>query len=395
MNRLIVCFLFAAWCGLALAAYIPPPRPVDVAALVRKLGSEDFAEREEATRRLANLSVDAPPPELLTAAKSANPEVRDRAGKALKALRERITYNQLTRGPRFAKQGRFDLYVASTATTDFKTEDPRLWEPALDLGRRLIAKAEMTGDRRPHGCPALCKDFPAYRASRFPRLIRTDGVYARSEKDTLILFGAIQAAGVAEPQSMHALIVSRGPVGAKGVIRQSLVLATGDVTSGDDMSDSVVICDGDVRVGGHMGTCLVIARRKITIGGRADACTLIAGETITIIKPPERAIEGFENIIKEKETNPLGYITFFELSTVGVEAKAAEKVVKVTSITDGKPFANAGVRVGDIILEVNGKKPDSPESLRRLLRDALAIGDATLKLQRGDKTETVKVSLPE
>lgn len=44
---------------------------------------------------------------------------------------------------------------------------------------------------------------------------------------------------------------------------------------------------------------------------------------------------------------------------------------------------------------MNGQKPDSPEALRRLLRDALAIGDATVKLQRGEKTETVKVSLPE
>jgi hypothetical protein len=33
--------------------------------------------------------------------------------------------------------------------------------------------------------------------------------------------------------------------------------------------------------------------------------------------------------------------------------------------------------------------------LRRLLRDALAIGDATVTLKRGDKTETVKVTLPE
>ncbi len=54
-----------------------------------------------------------------------------------------------------------------------------------------------------------------------------------------------------------------------------------------------------------------------------------------------------------------------------------------------------GVKAGDVVTEVNGKKPDSPESLRRLLRAALAIGVATVKLQRGDKTETVKVTLPE
>jgi hypothetical protein len=35
------------------------------------------------------------------------------------------------------------------------------------------------------------------------------------------------------------------------------------------------------------------------------------------------------------------------------------------------------------------------DALRCLLRDALVICDATVKLKRGDKNETVKVSLPE
>ncbi len=99
--------------------------------------------------------------------------------------------------------------------------------------------------------------------------------------------------------------------------------------------------------------------------------------------------------IDENATKPLGYITFFELAVVGVEVVATEKGVRITKLADGKPFAMAGVQVGDIITEVNGKKPDSAESLRRRLRDSLANGDATVTLKRGDKTETVEVSLPE
>jgi S1-C subfamily serine protease len=69
--------------------------------------------------------------------------------------------------------------------------------------------------------------------------------------------------------------------------------------------------------------------------------------------------------------------------------------MKVTAVAEGKPFAKAGVKAGDVITDVNGKKPESAEALRRLLRDALAVGDATVTLRRGDKTETVKVTLPE
>jgi S1-C subfamily serine protease len=98
---------------------------------------------------------------------------------------------------------------------------------------------------------------------------------------------------------------------------------------------------------------------------------------------------------KANTFKPLDYITFFELSTVGVEVKAVDNDVKVAAIEKGKPFDHAGVWVGDVITDVNGKKPDSAESLRRLLRDSLAIGDANVKLQRGGKVETVKVTLPE
>jgi S1-C subfamily serine protease len=75
--------------------------------------------------------------------------------------------------------------------------------------------------------------------------------------------------------------------------------------------------------------------------------------------------------------------------------KVAESAVRVSAIAEGKPLAKAGIRAGDTITEANGKKPDSAESLRRLLRDALAVGDATVTIRRGEKTESVKVALPE
>lgn len=53
------------------------------------------------------------------------------------------------------------------------------------------------------------------------------------------------------------------------------------------------------------------------------------------------------------------------------------------------------MKVGDVITAVNGTKPESAEALRRLLRDALAVGDATVTVRRGDKTETLTVALPD
>jgi hypothetical protein len=404
MTRLTICVAAAAACGVALASDIPPPRPVDVTALVEQLGSDDFAEREAATKRLSMLPVDAPPPELVEALRSPNPEVRDRAERALKALREHIVLSReraalarLPRGERFAKRGQIDLYVASTAASEWKADDDRLWVPAFEIGRTAIAKAGLKGDYRPNSGPmgAGVKDFAAFRKLIHNNFVRTDGVFVRGKKEHYVFRGAVLSAGVSEAQWLEGLIVSRGPVNVQKGITNALILATGDVDCGENLHDAVVICDGDVRVRGTTRSCFIVTRGKITVGKYAHESTFVTRETVLIEQPRKHIPKGLENVIQEKVVRPLDYITFFELSTVGVEAKAADGAVRVTAVAEGKPFADAGVRAGDVVASVNGKAPDSPESLRRLLRDALAVGDATITLSRGDKTETVKVSLPE
>jgi hypothetical protein len=407
MKRLVGILLLAScWCS-AVASDIPPPRPVDVAVLVRQLGSEDFAEREEASRRLGSLSVDDPPKELIDALKSANPEIRDRARRAVVDLkkhiareRERAATARLPREERFAKRGQVDLYVAATVASKLKTEDDRLWLPAFDLGVATAAKAELKGGYLPQGGPAWVKHFPTYRTNILNNtMIRTDGVFSRRKRDYFIFYGAVLAAGVDEPQSVKGLIVSRGTVRVGKSLDNSLVLATGEVIVGESMHGSAVICDGNLRVKGMEG-CFVIARGDVIVDGWGLGNTVIAGGTAAFKKPvplpnQQTIPKDRENRILEKVNTPLGFITFFELATVGVEVKVAEKGVQVAAIEMGKPFADAGGRVGDTITEVNGMKPDSAESLRRLLRDALAIGDATVKLNRDGKVETVKVSLAE
>lgn len=245
MNRSFASILLTScWCA-ALASEIPPPRPVDVAALVRQLGSEDFAEREAASRRLATLNVDAPPQELLAALQSPNPEIRNRARRAVKELkthivreRERVASARLHREERFARRGQIDLYVASTANTKWSADDDRLWLPAFDLGVRTAEKAELKGDRLPQG-PAWVKHFPIYRKSLLQnKLIRTDNVFTLGRKGRYMFVGGVMSAGVDSPKTIKGLIVSRGSVRVHQCLNNSLVLATGDVVVGEGMLKS-------------------------------------------------------------------------------------------------------------------------------------------------------------
>ncbi len=390
--------MVVTWCCLAIADEAPRPRVVDIAGLVRALGSEDFHEREEATKRLMALAVDEPPAELIAALKSPYPEVRERATKAVQAIRTRDVVNGLPRGEGFAKRGEIDLFVAATAKWDLRADDARLWEPALQVGRTVIKKAEHTEDRLPHGCPATFQDFATYKKLFNPRLIRIDTVHARAAKDArgrlvIAIPEAIQSAGINAPFGLTALAISRGEVRAETAISSSLVLANGNVFAGDDAVSSIIICDGDVSISTNVSTCLIFARGNITIGGNASGSTFVAGGDVTIRKPFEEP-PILKNLVREKDSNPLGFITFFELHRVGLDVKGAKGEVQIAKVTPKSGCEKAGVKVGDVVLDVGGKKPTDAESLRRLLRDALAIGDATVKLQRGNETISVKVSLP-
>jgi S1-C subfamily serine protease len=137
-----------------------------------------------------------------------------------------------------------------------------------------------------------------------------------------------------------------------------------------------------------------VARGNITAEA-ASRSVLMAGGKVTLERKPVNRGKNPPSVILEKEPNPLGFITFFELHRIGLEVKVADGVVRVAKVAPGFASAKAGLKVGDVVLDVGGKKPTDAETLRRLLRDALAIGDATVKLKRGNDTLTVKLTLPE
>ena len=173
-------------------------------------------------------------------------------------------------------------------------------------------------------------------------MIRTDGIFTRGKKEYFMIRAAIMAAGVDEPQSIEGLIVSRGNVLVRDDANRSLILATGDVEL-RAMVKGAIICDGDVVMKGMHGS-FIIARGSVTVEGYGSENTIIAGGTVVFKKPvplpnQQTIPKERENRIQEKVKRPLGYITFFELSTVGVEVKAEGKSVQVTTIADDKPFA--------------------------------------------------------
>jgi hypothetical protein len=381
-------------------ARAPAPRRIPVEQWVAQLGDPSIVAREAATRRLSALALD-PTPELLAALTAPDPDTRARAAEAARDMRQNVAVSRLPRGQRFAEQGRIDLFVAATAVWDLQAKDQRLWIPAVDLGRQLIAKAELKGDRKPHNCPSSFRDFATYTRLLAPRYTRMTGPYLcpdaqQADPPALFYNEAIQAAGVVAPTGItNNLIVSRGSVQTDKCIHQSVVLANGDVRSVGGLCCVVVVCDGDVSVTDSGVTqSLIVARGNISIPGSASWSTLIAGGRVILGEQPNKR-PARDPVVTENEPNALGYVTFFELSRVGLSATAVAGDVRVAAVAPGSACAAAGLRAGDVVLEVGGHRATDVEGVRRLLRDALALGTAPVKLKRGADTLTVTVALPE
>ncbi len=345
---------------------------------------------------LSALDLPEPPPALVEATQSADPEVRKRAAQAIEAIRARPT----ARGRAFASKGQIDLFVASTRAWELPPEDERLWQPAFDLAN-VLAKKSKFGWWPPLDHRRQFGSLAEFRKEPFQRFLRSDQPHEQekafpSGQSMGHYPGGIMAPGVSSPVALSSnIIVSRGDTRANTCLATSMVFANGNVVVGTHLSDAIIVCDGDVTVEDRILETLIVARGNIHAKAFATGSALVAGGTIKLDKPRPAGAALANSLLKENDPNAFGFVTFFELSTVGLEVKVAEKAVTVAAVAEGKAFAKAGVKVGDVLAEVNGKKPDSAESLRRLLRDALAIGDATVTLKRNDKTETVKVSLPE
>ncbi len=90
MRYAILLSVSALIATVAVAAPIPPPTAREATLLIEKLGSEDFAEREAASKRLDELGLLALA-ELRAATKSENAEIADRAKDLVKKIERRAS----------------------------------------------------------------------------------------------------------------------------------------------------------------------------------------------------------------------------------------------------------------------------------------------------------------
>jgi len=160
-----------------------------------------------------------------------------------------------------------------------------------------------------------------------------------------------------------------------------------------DAFHSLIIAGEDVTLRGRTKGCLIIAQGTVWCSGFLDDSRVVSGGRVVVSGEHSK----LENVaVKEKETMPLGFVRFFDPAREGVIVEAANGGVRVKAVDAKKPFAQAGLRVGDVITAVEGEAVDSPDTFRRLLRRALTVDEGcTLGVLRSGKTLEVRVPIPE
>lgn len=76
-----------------------------------------------------------------------------------------------------------------------------------------------------------------------------------------------------------------------------------------------------------------------------------------------------------------------------LESLSFDPGVRVHAVVERSPAAGAGVRVGDVVLTMDGVELAVPEDLEALLSRAIGGGRATLGVQRGDTVFDIELTL--
>jgi hypothetical protein len=359
-----------------------------IAALIAQLGSDEFAVREQAQRRLGDLEEALPA--LRAAAKSEDPEVRRAAqelvGRLEARLEERFVREALAR----VNDEGLDVFIdRMVLEKDYPTE--ARWKAAVEVARALAKHAARHGATVPNifepgSIPSirmLVDGFNDQRNTMHERLLFSSGtVESINSTDRSILFvnGDIKSLN----STTNSIIFCNGTIKSFNYTKGCIIFCNGVVESMNCTDGNAVFVRGELR------------RLNYTKGNVIEATTLGRGnlsEGNTYLNRKAQEVPGGkDDRFVAAEPSLLELFRYFEPARAGLKFTMVEGDARVDEVTEGKAFARAGLRNGDRVLAIDHEKFLAVDSFIRLLRRNMVAGKLLLKVQRGDRVLEIPVS---
>ena len=210
---------------------------------------------------------------------------------------------------------------------------------------------------------------------------------------------ALQLGDSEKVQVGDPVIAIGSPLGLSGTVTQGIISAKNrPVTAGDDESDSatsfISALQTDAAINpGNSGGPLVDATGAV-IGVNSAIASLGSSGSGSIglgfAIPINQARKTADQLIKNgKATYPVIGVAI-DMNYNGVGALIAKSA---SAILPGGPAAKAGLRAGDLITEIDGKKINAPEELIVEVRTHNVGDEVTITYIRGTKTAIAKLIL--
>jgi hypothetical protein len=382
-----------------------PTSQIPIKELMTQLGSNSFKVREQATGELKQR--DDAILIVREATRSPDPEVATRAKDILKALNARSQQRVSNRCrsriekklPEYLENGQIDLatevfsHAADRKTVDFG------WPLMCEFVEKKILAAQLVSEVTSQwGEPKLATRYEAFtKQPNIPFYFGTrqidDSPETRKEQ---IASSRASIVNNANPSKETIARFNRSLVAASGArvssgFWNSLIFANHLCESNHIVSRSVIVADGDVHL--PMGSeCIVIARGAVKfLTGRLHGSVILCGEKTV----PEFEKDAKGNIIRVNQVKPLGIITFFNPSDLGIEVEIEKNIVSVSSLKEDSPLLKSGLKVGDIIEAIDGGVVDSADSFRRWLRRGYVSQESIFSILRKNKEIELSVAYPD
>jgi hypothetical protein len=352
---------------------------------IERLGSPRHADREAATRELiayenARLYV-----EPLT--RSKDEEVAARARRILNEHDRRFAPMRLGRLFRYGREGQVERMVEGLARWPGPIDTELYWEG-------LFAVLRDIQDRSPHAysvndstTKSKSMQFPGdlwatFRKAKIaPNFQRLSGPL--TGKVHLLCVSSVDHP-VRARQIGASVIVSTGPVSAGYHGGLGIVLTNADFDCDDPTHGSlrsfIVVSAGSIKLGEKVDVdrSLLVSRGGISAGSQSIVASHLTS-TGKIDAAPRPLNKRLASKIEAEQERPLGFIRWFETTTVGFEITPESRGMRVSEVLTGSVAAAGGLRTGDVIAAVDGQRAGATaEEFRKQIRrgsvqDACAI----------------------
>jgi putative serine protease PepD len=175
------------------------------------------------------------------------------------------------------------------------------------------------------------------------------------------------------------------PFGLSQTTTAGIVSGTGRHIQAPDgfQIDSVIQTDAPINPGNSGGPLLDAQGRVIGVNSQISSPT---GGSVGIgFAVPSNTVRDVIPRLERGETIRRAYL--------GVSTSPGAGGAEVASVSAGGPAASAGLRVGDVITSVGGKRVSEPDDIAAAIQDRRPGEKVELEVRRGGSTETIAVTL--